>query len=539
MIRRCLGMGLVAMVATVVGLGCKKGADEHGHDHSEEHPAGHDHHAEGHGHGDAPVVRITKWGEHLELFSEHEAAVVGGEVSMLAHFTVLDGFTALNGAKVELELSGPAEVRAVATEPVRPGIYVIAFKPTAAGTYAGRMVVTGGVPGVETTTIDGLALEVYSSAEAAERAVGEHDDDGFIELLKEQQWKIPFSTAFAVEGVLSPSIEVAGVVATPPGGVAEIAAPIGGRVVVPKTGLPSPGQLVKKGELLATMAPAPGSPEDAVRASLAVVEAEARVQRAEAALARAERLLGDQAISQREVDDARREIAVSEEALRAAKSAKQLYAGASAGTGAGTWRLTAPIDGTVVEIHATPGAAVSAGTLLFKIVDTDELWIRARVPEQDAATLRTDRDASFQIAGLSSFLPIDVTGEDASASVVTVGRTVDPVSRTVDVIYALRTPDPRLRLGGLVRVNVPAGDDVTGVVVPRAAIIDNDGTAVVYVQADGEHFEERVIRTGARAGDRLEVVAGLAVGDRIAVTGATVVRLAGKADSGGGHGHVH
>jgi RND family efflux transporter MFP subunit len=247
----------------------------------------------------------------------------------------------------------------------------------------------------------------------------------------------------------------------------------------------------------------------------------------------------DQATSAREVEDARREVRVAEEALRAALGVRKLFVGATGGSGAGSWALVAPIDGTVVDVLATPGASVAPGTVLFLVVDTRELWIRARVPEQDAARLRSDRDASFRIAGLEDFLPIKVTGDAPSASLVTIGRTVDPTSRTVDVIYALGNPDSRLRVGGLLRVSVPAGDDFTGVVIPRSAIVDDDGREIVYIQVDGEHFEERAVRTGPQQGGLIGVSHGLTGDERLVVRGAHVVRLASRASSSEPHGHIH
>lgn len=528
-----------------------------GHDHASEHPPGHDHHADDHGHGDTPQVRITRWSERHELFAEHPVAVVGQEVDVLAHLTVLDGFRALDRGQITLELDGPAPIRAAAKGPARPGIFQLAFVPAQPGTYRGRLVVEAGSPAAAAPgtppaaapgdtpqdgprdAIEGIELRVFATAAEAAAAAPHEDDGDLIELLKEQQWGVPFATAFAGEGALVASIEVAGSVDTPPGGAAEVGAAIAGRVVLPPRGLPRPGQSVRKGQLLATLAPAPSSPEEAARAGLAVAEAQARAASARAAVERAERLIRDQAISQRDLEDARREATVAAEAERAARRAQSLFTGASGGAGAGSWRLVAPIDGTLVDVRATPGAAVSQGDVLFRIVDTRELWIRARVPEQDVARLRSDRDASFQISGLEEWLPIDLTGEDANASLVTIGRTVDPASRTVDVIYALRTPDPRLRVGGLVRVGLPAGDDFSGVVIPRAAIIDDQGREVVYVQVDGEHFEERMVRTGPRAGERAGVGHGLAAGERVVTRGANLVRLTARAGSSQPHGHIH
>ena len=524
---------VAALVLFVTVTSCKR--REGGHEHASDHPQGHDHHAEGHGHGEAAVVRITRWSERFELFAEHPAAVVGKEVAFLAHLTVLEDFRPLDRAQVRLELQGPASLNAESQSAVRPGIFRMTFVPSQPGTYRGRLVVTGSVA----DSVEGLVLEVFENQQKAQEAAQKEEEGHFIELLKEQQWGVPFATAFARQGTLIASIEVAGNVATPPGGSAEIGAPIAGRVVAPTRGLPRPGDSVRRGQVLATLAPAPSSPEEAARANLAVSEAEARVARSRAAVDRAERLIRDQAISQRELEDAQREARVAQESVRAARTAQRLFSGASAGSGAGSWRLVAPIDGALVEVRAAPGSSVSQGDVLFRVVDMRELWIRARVPEQDAARLRTDRDASFQIAGLEGFLPIDVTGDNANASLVTVGRTVDSTSRTVDVIYSLRTPDPRLRVGGLVRVSVPAGADFSGIVVPRTAIVDDDGREIVYVQVDGEHFEERLVRTGPRQGALIGVAHGLSPDDRVVVRGAHVVRLAARAVSSQPHGHIH
>ncbi len=477
---------------------------------------------------------MTLWSERFELFAEHPAAVVGQEVGVLSHFTVLDGFAALTFGSVTVELSGPAELRGEARAPLRPGIYQPTVTPTAPGTYRGRFVIDGPVSGV----VEGLVVEVYPDETTAHAAVPHDDGDhGEIEFLKEQQWGVPFGTAFATDGSIAPSIEVPGRVVTPPGGTAEVGPPVTGRLVAPRRGLARPWSAVKKGQVLAFLAPAPSSPEAAARANLAVAEAEARVAAARSAAKRAERLIRDEAISQREMEDARREVQVADEAVRAARRRSELYAGG--GSGASRWPITAPIAGVLAEVKATPGATVSPGDVLFRIIDPKELWITARVPEQDAPRLRTDASASFRVAGDDAWRRIDLGGDAPTASVVAVGRTVHPVSRTVELIYGLRAPDPNLRVGGLVTVGLPVGAAFSGVVIPRTALLDQEGRSIVYVQVDGEHFVERGVRVGARAGERIGIESGLTAGERVVTTGAHLVRLADRAKAGGGHGHIH
>jgi RND family efflux transporter MFP subunit len=342
----------------------------------------------------------------------------------------------------------------------------------------------------------------------------------------------------AAEGAVSPSIEVSGTVTTPPDGSADVGATVSGRIVAPPGGLASPGTRVRAGQVLATItaAAAAASPEAGATAGLAVAEADARLASAESALARAERLLAERAIAQREVDAARREVEVARAAGVAARRSRAVLAGGGQGT---TLRLASPIDGVIAEVSARPGQAAEPGTTLFRIVDPSVLWISARVPEADAARIRADVDARYQVVGSETWSVLDVTAPDATAEVVDVGRVVDPVSRTVMITWALRTPDPILRIGGAVQVAVAVGARWRGVVVPRAALVDDDGRDVVYVQAEGEAFEERLVRIGPRAGDVVGVEEGLRSGERVVTTGANLVRLASRATTATGHGHVH
>ena len=541
-------VGLIVGAVLVLG-GCRDGhghghGHEHGHGHGEEgyqhaheHPEGHDHHAAGHGHG-KPVVGITRWSERFELFAEHEPALTGEPFELLVHLTVLDGFRALSDASIRLELEGPAAAEARAETPIQPGIYRLETVPPKPGTYTARLIVEGDGGG----TIDGFDVVVHEHAQAAEAAGdGEHheEDEESINFLKEQQWKMDFATAFAERGEVVPSVQVPGTVATPPGGLAEVSAPIAGRVVAPAGGLPRPGQQVKAGELLAHLAPAPSSAEGAGRARLAVVEAEARLTAARSNAERAQRLIADEAISRRELEEAQREVEVARESVKAARDVAALFAGARAGRGNGRWRLTAPIAGVVASTHANPGASVSPEDVLFRIVNRQELWLTARVPEQDAARLQPSRGGSFRLSGLTRWTPLVTEGEGRNATLVTVSPEVNPRTRAVEVVFALEQPEGSLRVGGLLTLELPIGDPWRGLVVPRGAIVEEGGRKLVYVQLDGEHFEERPVRTGPASGNRIGIVDGLRAGERVVSTGGNLLRLSSRSKGQQPHGHVH
>lgn len=512
------------------------GHDEHSH---EDDRAAHEEHSD-HGHdSDEVTLRITRWTEKLELFAEHAPPIKGEKSKFVSHLTLLSGFKPLENATVTLILDGPSHAEASTSKSARPGIFEIEFVAPAAGSYKGKIQVK--TAEFEEALAD-FEMTVFASVDEAKKSGTEaREEPGApsISFLKEQQWKIPFATAFAAEDVAAPSIEVSGEVSTPPSGQADVGAAIAGRLVAPGGGFPRPGQNVKRGELLATIAPAPAAPEDGARAELAVVEAEARKQAAEAAVERVQRLISDQAISQREVDEAQRELGVAEEAVKAAKRVLGVFSGSASGSGAGSYRVTSPIAGVVVEVSATEGKSVKGGDQLFRVVDLNQLWLIARVPEQQAALIRENQDPAYKLPGLDEWLPLDVTGDDAVASVINVGRTVDRRSRTVELIYGLGKPDERLRVGAMLRIAVPAGEPWDGVVIPRSAVLTDEGRSVVYVQRDGETFEERSVRLGPISGSRAGVENGLAAGERVVTIGANIVRLSARASSAPAHGHVH
>jgi multidrug efflux pump subunit AcrA (membrane-fusion protein) len=89
-------------------------------------------------------------------------------------------------------------------------------------------------------------------------------------------------------------------------------------------------------------------------------------------------------------------------------------------------------------------------------------------------------------------------------------------------------------------VAVPAGDPwQRGIVIPRSAVLDDEGRSIVYVQVEGESFDERTVTLGPRSGATVGIVKGLSAGERVVTKGANVIRLSARSSSAPSHGHVH
>jgi multidrug efflux pump subunit AcrA (membrane-fusion protein) len=107
------------------------------------------------------------------------------------------------------------------------------------------------------------------------------------------------------------------------------------------------------------------------------------------------------------------------------------------------------------------------------------------------------------------------------------------------VVWEVANPANAIPIGATVTVAVPLGAEVQGVTVPLTAVLEEDGIPVVYVQVAGESFTRRVVRLGAKAGDRAVIADGVRPGERVVSGAAYQVRLASLGSSVPAHGHEH
>jgi cobalt-zinc-cadmium efflux system membrane fusion protein len=122
---------------------------------------------------------------------------------------------------------------------------------------------------------------------------------------------------------------------------------------------------------------------------------------------------------------------------------------------------------------------------------------------------------------------------------ISVGRIVDPGSRTLNVIYAANNSKRLLAIGQAVSIRLYTSATVKAAAVPESAVIDDGGRPVVFVQTAGESFERRPVRLGNQDSGYLQITDGLKTNERVVTRGAYLVRLAALSTQIPAHGHVH
>jgi RND family efflux transporter MFP subunit len=460
---------------------------------------------------------ITIWTDSTELFMEHPALIVGAPDRFAVHLTDVTDFAPLRSGKITLRFQprdGSAPLVVVQDEPRAPGIYGPSPEFKRAGIYDLTLMVES-PQALDSITVPGL--QVYATVDEAPKEVAGAESG--IPFLKEQQWKTTgFRTAFASNGSVVESFRASGEIIPAAGRMAEIAAPVSGLVDAGSVAQsPSPGQQVSRGQVLALLIPSLGD------GGASYAEARARLREAEDEHERARRLFAAEAVPQRRVHEAEIRLQAAREALSGL--------GGGALTPEGRIEVRTPISGIVTRRSITPGSRVEAGAPLFTIIDLSDVWLKANVPAATAPLVGRESGATFQLEGS--------VREYRTRRTVSLGSVVDPLSRTVPVIYEIGNADRSIRLGANATVLVSTGKRAAGIVVPTSAILDENGRPIAYVQPEGERFEKRELTLGGSQSGFTLVLSGIREGDRV-VTGAPYqVRLASLSTSVPAHGHVH
>jgi RND family efflux transporter MFP subunit len=226
-----------------------------------------------------------------------------------------------------------------------------------------------------------------------------------------------------------------------------------------------------------------------------VAAAEARAREAKAEFDRVKDLVDKQLLAKAAYDKA-------EAALKAANAAL-----AQAREGLGYTVVRAPYSGFVVERHIEVGETASPGQPLMTGISLNALRATASVPQAHIATVRA-------LARARVILP---NGESLAGKSVTISPFADPQSHTFKVRVDLPEGEQKGVYPGMFAKVAFATGEMQALLVPVQAVVHrSEVTAVYVVDAQGK-VSFRQIRGGARHGDRVEVLAGLAAGERVAL----------------------
>ncbi len=524
----------VLLVCAVILVGCDRSGNRD-HLHEEGVP-------QAHGHAEDSISH-TAWTDRIEWFIELEKPEPGKPAAFAAHVTLLEDFLPASEGTFTVEaVSDGKTARASADSPARPGIFTPEITIPSPGTWKLK------VSYASAEVSDAIEYEIRVHGPEEELPAGESEADG-ISFLKEQQWKVPFQTAWASLRPLGEYAPVYGEVIPMPEAHAVIIAPMAGRFLPPSNQRPvSPGTWVEPGQLLGYIEPPLSGPagtahlvnraeflSSMARIELELLQSRERMEKAKEDLERAKSLLEKKAKSRREVEAAKLEYTLARSSHETAEKLKESLSAAKKESPEEVFRvpLISPIRGKVARVDAVSGGVVESNTEIFELIDLSTVWVTAHVHEQDLGYIKK---------GVTAYVTSPAYPRDPfeACSFVSIGTIVDRQSKTLPVIFCVENPGEKLKAGMNVTVHVEMKPEAEVLAVSETAIVDEEGRSVVFVQPEGESFEKRYVQTGRRDRGWVEIVSGLGEGERVVTQGAYFVNLA-SAQTGmpSGHGHPH
>jgi RND family efflux transporter MFP subunit len=247
------------------------------------------------------------------------------------------------------------------------------------------------------------------------------------------------------------------------------------------------GHSVKAGQLLMRI--------DSREAAENAAAAQARLIQAEAEYQRTRRLQEQKFVSQAAVDRAEAEF----------KAARAQAGGASAGLSHGS--ITAPMAGVVGQRFVEAGDLAVPGKPLITVFDPKSLRLVASIPQATLGDLRGVKKARVEFPESGRWL---------DAARVEVLPTVDAVTRSATVRVYLADNVAGIAPGMFARVHLITGQG-RKLLVPATAVVRRGEVTGVYVVDDKQMPRLRQVRVGETFADGIEILAGIASGERIAL----------------------
>jgi len=289
------------------------------------------------------------------------------------------------------------------------------------------------------------------------------------------------------------------------------------------------GQHVEAGQLLAQIDPSSAANQ--------LAQSQAQLRKAQATYERASKAIKQQLIPKQEYDGDLYDM----QAQTAATKSAQLQL---------SWtRIIAPISGVISKRMVKQGNLVQANQAIFHIVDMSPLTATLNVPEREIGTLKAGQPVKLAVDALPD--------RSFSGTIQRIAPVVDAASGTFRVTCLFDNTamgNEQLRPGMFGRIDIVYDQRRDALVIPRSALMDEDGETAVFVVEPGKAkakptdkkvkprpgdavaaepnkpaqpvlvAKRRTVKVGYVDGDRVEIRGGLKPGERVITLGRDAVR---------------
>jgi membrane fusion protein (multidrug efflux system) len=264
------------------------------------------------------------------------------------------------------------------------------------------------------------------------------------------------------------------------------------------------GMPVHQGMLLAEINPTDYA-LDFKRSDAALKQTEASLANAQAEYKRKKALYEEELITRQQFDDISTRVTLAESELVRAKATLAISKERLART-----RIYSPLGGFVKDKKVSVGDFVRNGMPLLQIIKINPLKLSFTIPEKDIAHLRIGQEVIFTVDAYS--------GKEFKGKVHLLYPNVEERTRTLQAEAIVPNADATLKAGSFARVSIFTQVSHDVVVAPVTALLYDSGIIKIFI-AEGNIARERLVKTGGKYGEYMEIVEGLKEKEQVVVVG--------------------
>lgn len=259
--------------------------------------------------------------------------------------------------------------------------------------------------------------------------------------------------------------------------------------------------------------------------SIRLQEARNNHESAKANYERARQLVDSQIISQKEFVEIQNEY----------ENTKLVYDNLRRNISGNGVAVVAPASGYITQLLVGNGAYVTVGQPIATISGSRKLLLRADVPLRYAALLPNLSDANIEDPVTHTTTPL----AELEGRILAYGKSIAPESNSIPVTIEIDHATNYFP-GSFVNVWLMTRGDQDALVIPKTALVEEQGVYFVFLQLSEEYYEKQAVSIGATDGVEVAVLSGLAPDQRLVTRGAIMVKMAGENKAANPHaGHVH
>lgn len=181
--------------------------------------------------------------------------------------------------------------------------------------------------------------------------------------------------------------------------------------------------------------------------------------------------------------------------------------------------ISAPVDGEVIDKHATLGEVVTPETNLFTITNLSSVWVSIDLYQKDVRKVHKDQ----AVEATCDAYP----GKTFKGRVTYVGKVLVEETRTLEARVELDNQAGLLKPGMYVTANIADNEDEHAkemVAVPLSSIQRIGEVPLVFIAKAPGLYERRAVTLGQRFGDWQEVLVGVAAGESVVTDGSFTIK---------------